>query len=130
MLSQKTLTRLNFAFRLSLELALLFACLLMFSQSGGCLLVGQTKPKIHVTCVAENHQETVYSAKTKTSENRDNWRVVCTVKLDEKSIVLPNEGRLILPYPASFHDAMEAIDLFRSKTAPEIVKKQQEETRK
>jgi hypothetical protein len=76
-----------------------------------------------VSCQAENFPEVVTNAHTKKAEERDNWRVNCTIKRGDEVI---HSGRLVLPYPASFREAMDAIDEFRTKKAPEILKKPKE----
>lgn len=102
-----------------IEGLLLLAVLLSFLASGGEFLLFGT-PKNKVSCIAENHSEAIVDAKTATATERDNWTVLCQIHLDEKLIYGPK--RLILPYPASFHEAMESIDFFRTKEAPKLIK--------
>jgi hypothetical protein len=80
----------------------------------------QAKPIPKVSCVAENHPESVVNAKTGKSESRDNWVASCTIKQGDGVIW---QERLTLPYPAKKREAYDAIDEFMDKKAPQIILK-------
>ena len=68
-------------------------------------------PMVHVDCHAENHPIDIFHADTKKSEEKDDWRVTCSVSKDEKVLW---KGPLVLPYPCPWSEASKAIDDFRS----------------
>ncbi|HLZ91094.1 MAG TPA: hypothetical protein VKQ28_05215 [Candidatus Acidoferrum sp.] len=72
-----------------------------------------------VKCTAERQEFVVFDAKTKTEKGYENWHVTCAIKKGGQEVY---SGPLVLPYPATFRDAMDAIEEFRSKKAPEILK--------
>jgi hypothetical protein len=77
----------------------------------------QEKPKVN--CVAENFGTVVMNAQTKKTEEIENWKVTCNIKQGDKIL---HEEKLVLPYPASYRDAMDAIEDFRKNKAPKILK--------
>lgn len=102
---------------------ILLACLLMFWTCGGSFLFAQTKPqpeKVSVSCIAVNRPMDVYNAQSKKYEEVDDWHVDCTIRRGDKLVYGPEP--LALGYPASYAEAMQAIDEFRKKKAAEIVK--------
>jgi hypothetical protein len=80
------------------------------------------KPVPKVSCVAEKYSEKVVNAKTGKEEERANWTARCEIRQGDGVIYA---GPLVLPYPASKHDAYDAIDEFMDKKAPQIVKSNQ-----
>jgi hypothetical protein len=76
-------------------------------------------PKITVSCTLHNHPYDLYNAQTKAVVEKDDWRVTCTVKYKKDTVF---DGELPLARPTEFRDAMLAVDEFRTKRAPQLVK--------
>lgn len=96
---------------------ILLLALLNITDQSGTNSSRPSQPKSKVSCVARN-QQVVEVEHDKTVE-KDDWIVDCTITVDEHVIWTKP---LTLAHPATFRDAMDAIDEFRSKTAPRIVK--------
>lgn len=75
--------------------------------------------RIHATCALDNHPVDVIDAKTKQTEERDNYSGTCTIKRDGVAVY---EKPLALPMYATIHDATTAAEEFIKKTAPKLVK--------
>jgi|ERR1043166_2598553 hypothetical protein len=93
-----------------------------FAVTAGLLLASAGEMRAEpgkVSCKAERQAFDVYDAKTKQTTEHESWRVVCSVKRGTEEIY---SGPLALPYPATFRDAMDAIETFRKEKAPEILK--------
>lgn len=78
-----------------------------------------TPPPITVSCVLRNHSYDLIDAKTKAVVERDDWRVTCTVTYKKQKLY---DAELPLARPTEFRDAMLAVDEFRTKRAPQLVK--------
>jgi hypothetical protein len=96
-----------------------------FAVTAGILLAAGAgvcaEPPAKISCLAERQEFVVYDAKTKTSKEFESWRASCTIKKGSEEIY---SGTLALPYPATFREAMDAIEEFRTKKAVEILKKE------
>jgi hypothetical protein len=80
------------------------------------------KPTAKVSCLATNYPEVLVHRNadgTSRLEDVDDWRVNCVITLGDKKLF---DEALTLPHPTPFRDAMDAIDSFRSKQAPKIIK--------
>jgi len=58
-------------------------------------------------------------AQTKRVVEKDDWRVQCTVTWKKDKVY---DSELPLARPTEFRDAMLAVDEFRTKRAPQLVK--------
>jgi hypothetical protein len=76
-------------------------------------------PKIAVTCVLHNHPYDLVNAQTGKVVEHDDWRVQCTVTWKKDKVY---DAELTLARPTEFRDAMFAVDEFRTKRAPQLVK--------
>jgi len=81
-------------------------------------------PPITVSCVLRNHPYDLIDARTKAVVEKDDWRVTCTVTGKKDKVF---DGELPLARPTEFRDAMIAVDEFRTKRAPRLVKEWQEQ---
>jgi hypothetical protein len=89
-------------------------------KAGGCMVV-YGAPKLKVSCVMTNHQETLVHRNADGGgylEEIDDWYVDCSLIQDSKKLW---EGPLHLAHPTGYEEAMRAIDEFRKK-APEFLK--------
>src|SRR5438105_9496940 len=105
--------------QISIEIGLVLAVWLL------CALSARPQEKPKVSCFAENHPETFLDGQTGKEQERDNWTAKCEIRQGDAVLYAPT--RLILPYPATFRQAMDAIDEFRSKKAVEILKEKKKE---
>jgi hypothetical protein len=103
------------------------AALMYFTIAGA--LSGQVAPqkmpapKVHVVCHLDNHPYTVShydkSNNKLNEEEIDDWRVDCEIEVGKHFY---QKCDVVATHPVSFHDAMVAVDEFRTKTAPQLVK--------
>lgn len=103
-----------------IDILLCLAIALYAIVAGGeFLLFGAPKGK--VTCIAENYPVMTVSHADKQAKEVevDDWRVSCSLFSGEEKIF---EQALPLAHPTSFREAMDAIDEFRRKRAPQILK--------
>lgn len=94
------------------------------------LTVPQTKlapevPKLRVSCILTNHQFILSHYNNATGKldehDEDDWTVECSIAKKDTTLfkqVLP------LARPTNYHDAMDAVNEWRTKRAPEIIKEQ------
>jgi hypothetical protein len=84
--------------------------------------IPQGKPAAKVNCIATNYPEILSEKKadgTAKETEVDDWRVSCTITLGDKKLF---DEALSIPHPTPFREAMDAIDIFRNKQAPQILK--------
>lgn len=98
----------------------------------GVPALSQAKPapkpeKIHVSCVLHNHPYDLYDAQTQRAVEKDDWRVRCTVTWKKQTVY---DDELTLARPTEFRDAMVAVDEFRTKRAPQLVKEWEDATKR
>jgi hypothetical protein len=75
-------------------------------------------PPPKISCVAEKHSDMVLNSKTGKEEERSNWTARCEIRQDGNLLYATP---LTLPYPATKHDAYDAIDEFMDHKAPQIL---------
>jgi len=98
-----------------MKVAIVFTVLLL---AGAGEARAQKKPH-KVNCIARNKPYDELDAKTRKVQEKDNWEVSCQIERDGKVIY---ERGLPLPFSATLAEAVEAIEEFRTKKAPEILK--------
>ena len=80
-------------------------------------------PVAHVSCTATNYPEIIVHNdehnKKASEEEKDDWRVSCKITVGEE--VIFNQA-IDMPHPTEYRDAMDAIDEFRKKRAPQLIK--------
>jgi hypothetical protein len=78
------------------------------------------KPKTNVSCIASREDWGTHNVQTGEERDEENWEASCTLTVDE---VLVWKGKLVMAHPATFREAIDAIQGFRNERAPELVKK-------
>src|ERR1700756_2815385 len=91
------------------------SALLLFLAAPLC---AQENPRF--SCLATNHPIITLDAKTgKYTDHEENWEVTCTVTYKGDKLY---SGGLVLPQYATMPEAKAAIEEFRKKKLPEILK--------